>query len=365
MTAAEIEAAKFLFNPDMIDWSSDDDHDGQNASHPFHNFTVGQFFQGGRSKPIEPLCTLWDDLPMSMRWVVLKTLNTSYCFSEAAVTLLRLTRRQIQEFLDAYINEYKAWQAYEEQVSALPWTELLYQAAREGVLVADLIQCRRPALPTDRISLDDINKGCAFLHAKGLDRFAAELNGWLGITSSDFVDLAVEWPIFKDCLDYHVLKKAVELGWLHMNDGPARAKRWVAPIAASHAPLTRDAAFITTRRGACDLPSPPQVQEPSAAHAPGESHPWGSDTDRLEMFVDKPATRESGNSSVRDEPPTTSAFASSLTSCQAGPVHDTPRRSQPMDQDILQVRLALQKFSPDQTPKFIPGSFVTANTEHN
>lgn len=145
-------------------------------------------------------------------------LREDYTFAELTTRILRLTRVQIQIFLTKYISENRVWIQYEQNVSRIPWRELNEYAAEKNKSVAELLHMYRPSLPTDEISRDDIAKAAQFLHGRGLGAYVSSLDGWFGIGKMDFLDLNVCGAMFRDTLDREAIKKAVEWGWIDIEE---------------------------------------------------------------------------------------------------------------------------------------------------
>lgn len=114
--------------------------------------------------------------------------------------------------------ENRVWIQYEQNVSRIPWRELNEYAAEKNKSVAELLHMYRPSLPTDEMSRDDIAKAAQFLHGKGLGAYVSSLDGWFGIGKMDFLDLNVCGAMFRDTLDREAIKKAVEWGWIDIDE---------------------------------------------------------------------------------------------------------------------------------------------------
>ncbi|KAG5937291.1 hypothetical protein E4U60_002001 [Claviceps pazoutovae] len=152
-------------------------------------------------------------------------LRDDYTFAELATRILRLTRIQIQVFLIEYMAEYRVWMQYEQNVSRIPWAQLIRHAGEKKLSVAELLHVHRPRLPTDEISREGIATATRFLHARGLGTYAAGLDGWFGIGKMDFLDLEVHGAMVRDTLDREAIAKAAEYGWIDVDEVVRRARQ--------------------------------------------------------------------------------------------------------------------------------------------
>ncbi|KAG6007328.1 hypothetical protein E4U21_006139 [Claviceps maximensis] len=160
-----------------------------------------------------------------MQWLICHILRADYTFVQLVTRVLRLTRMQIQNFLIEYMTEYNVWIRYEENVSSIPWRQLVLHAADSKLTVAELVHVYRPDLPTDVISREGIARAAQFLHARGLGTYAAGLDGWFGIGRMDFLDLNVCRALVRDTLDRNAISKAAEWGWIDVDEVVQRARR--------------------------------------------------------------------------------------------------------------------------------------------
>ncbi|KAG6121160.1 hypothetical protein E4U13_005363 [Claviceps humidiphila] len=152
-------------------------------------------------------------------------LRDDYTFAELTTRILRLTRIQIQVFLVEYMAEYRVWMQYEQNVSRIPWAQLIKHAGEKKLSVAELLHVHRPGLPTDEISREGIATATRFLHARGLGTYAAGLDGWFGIGKMDFLDLEVHGAMVRDTLDREAIAKAAEYGWIDVDEVVRRARK--------------------------------------------------------------------------------------------------------------------------------------------
>ncbi|KAG6045075.1 hypothetical protein E4U39_002757 [Claviceps sp. Clav50 group G5] len=152
-------------------------------------------------------------------------LRDDYTFAELTTRILRLTRIQIQVFLIEYMAEYRVWMQYEQNVSRIPWAQLIRHAGEKKLSVAELLHVHRPRLPTDEISREGIATATRFLHARGLGTYAAGLDGWFGIGKMDFLDLEVHGAMVRDTLDREAIAKAAEYGWIDVDEVVRRARQ--------------------------------------------------------------------------------------------------------------------------------------------
>ncbi|KAG6104305.1 hypothetical protein E4U14_005831 [Claviceps sp. LM454 group G7] len=152
-------------------------------------------------------------------------LRDDYTFAELTTRILRLTRIQIQVFLVEYMAEYRVWMQYEQNVSRIPWAQLIRHAGEKKLSVAELLHVHRPRLPTDEISREGIATATQFLHARGLGTYAVGLDGWFGIGKMDFLDLEVHGAMVRDTLDREAIAKAAEYGWIDVDEVVRRARK--------------------------------------------------------------------------------------------------------------------------------------------
>ncbi|KAG5959442.1 hypothetical protein E4U58_004981 [Claviceps cyperi] len=152
-------------------------------------------------------------------------LRDDYTFAELTTRILRLGRIQIQVFLIEYMAEYRMWMQYEQNVSRIPWAQLIRHAGEKKLSVAELLHVHRPRLPTDEISREGIATATRFLHARGLGTYAAGLDGWFGIGKMDFLDLEVHGAMVRDTLDREAIAKAAEYGWIDVDEVVRRARQ--------------------------------------------------------------------------------------------------------------------------------------------
>lgn len=191
-----------------------------------------------------------------MQWLICHILRDDYTFAELTTRILRLTRVQIQNFIVEYMAERGVWIQYEQNVSRIPWRELIRYAAEKKQSVVELLHMYRPSLPTDEMSRDDIARAAGFLHARGLGAYATSLDGWFGIGRMDFLDLDICSDIIvRDTLDREVILKAAELGWIDVEEvvqvARERARRLI--LKADAACPVQDA-FLGTIKGVTEEP---------------------------------------------------------------------------------------------------------------
>ncbi|RSL45416.1 hypothetical protein CEP54_014272 [Fusarium duplospermum] len=131
-------------------------------------------------------------------WIILRILNDEDRFAKVVTFTLRLTRQQIQEFLEIYLREEYAWRVWEEYVVKIPHMPLLEHALEKRITVPALLHFNRPPLLTDNITFEDEERGVLFLQEKRMH---------------DFLPLRIEWEIFQDGIDKQIIHQSVELGW--------------------------------------------------------------------------------------------------------------------------------------------------------
>ncbi|KAG5985898.1 hypothetical protein E4U43_005808, partial [Claviceps pusilla] len=160
-----------------------------------------------------------------MQWLICHILRQDYTFAELTTRILRLTRIQIQNFIIEYLAEYRVWIQYEQNVSRIPWCDLVRYAVDRQQSVAELLHVYRPSLPTDVISREGIASAARFLHARGLGAYATGLDGWFGIGKMDFLDLNVQGAMVRDTLDREAIARAAEWGWIDVDEVVQRARQ--------------------------------------------------------------------------------------------------------------------------------------------
>lgn len=220
---------EFEFDPDPINWG----HGTEAAEADAYSSTLlddNALFQttshAETPLPRPQLPIGWDDLTVGSQWITLKILCDSGLnkkarvkqgFSSIVTANLRLSRVQIQRFLAKYMEQYEAWAHWKETSSNIAWDKLLECAANANMSVMDLLPQDRPQLSTDRISREEVDAAAKFLQSKHLDQYAGKLSEWVGINvHGDFLGLRIESELLRDHLDWKLLKKAHELGWIDM-----------------------------------------------------------------------------------------------------------------------------------------------------
>lgn len=126
---------------------------------------------------------------------------------------MRLSRAQVQEFLEIYLREEYAWRVWEEYVITIPHMPLLEHALEKRITVPALLHYNRPALLTDSISLEDEERGVLFLQERRMHGLVALFRLFCAEPYKDFLPLRIEWEIFQDGIDKQIIHQAVELGW--------------------------------------------------------------------------------------------------------------------------------------------------------
>ncbi|KAG5934972.1 hypothetical protein E4U53_000555 [Claviceps sorghi] len=198
-----------------------------------------------------------------MQWLVCHILRDDYTFADLTTRILRLTRVQIQTFLIEYVAEFRVWTQYEQNVSRIPWHDLVRYAAERRQSVAELLHLYRPSLPTDAISREGLARAARFLHARGLATYAAGLDAWFGIGRMDFLDLNVYGALIRDSLDRDAISKAAAWGWIDMDDVVRRARQRARRLVVETDAVCRQHVFLGTLKSVtatADMQEQVQVQ---------------------------------------------------------------------------------------------------------
>ncbi|RTE81330.1 hypothetical protein BHE90_004116, partial [Fusarium euwallaceae] len=146
-------------------------------------------------------------------WIILRILNDEDRFAKVVTFTLRLTRQQIQEFLEIYLREEYAWRVWEEYVVKIPHMPLLEHALEKRITVPALLHFNRPALLTDNIIVEDEERGVLFLQERGMHGLVSLFRLFCAEPFKDFLPLRIEWEIFQDGIDKQIIHQSVELGW--------------------------------------------------------------------------------------------------------------------------------------------------------
>ncbi|KAH7258591.1 hypothetical protein B0J15DRAFT_395768 [Fusarium solani] len=154
-----------------------------------------------------------EDLSWGVRWIIIRILNDEDRFAKVVTFILRLSRAQVQEFLEIYLREEYAWRVWEEYVITIPHMPLLEHALEKRITVPALLHYNRPALLTDNISLRDEERGVLFLEERRMHGLVALFRLFCAEPYKDFLPLRIEWEIFQDGIDKQIIHQAVELGW--------------------------------------------------------------------------------------------------------------------------------------------------------
>ncbi|KAL2681215.1 hypothetical protein Neosp_008823 [[Neocosmospora] mangrovei] len=166
--------------------------------------------------------SFWDslndgDLSWGVRWIIIRILNDEDRFAKVVTFILRLSRAQVQEFLEIYLREEYAWRVWEEYVIRIPHMPLLEHALEKRITVPALLHYNRPALLTDNISLEDEGRGVLFLQERRMHGLIALFRLFCAEPYKDFLPLRIEWEIFQDGIDKQIIHQAVEVGWANPN----------------------------------------------------------------------------------------------------------------------------------------------------
>ncbi|KAJ4313282.1 hypothetical protein N0V84_009511, partial [Fusarium piperis] len=154
-----------------------------------------------------------EDLSWGVRWIILRILNDESPFAKVVTFILRLSRPQVQEFLEIYLREEYAWRVWEDYVVTIPHMPLLEHALEKRITVPALLHYHRPALLTDHITLEDEERGVLFLQDRGMHNLASLFRLFCAEPYKDFLTLRIEWEIFQDGIDKQIIHQSVELGW--------------------------------------------------------------------------------------------------------------------------------------------------------
>ncbi|KAL6362359.1 hypothetical protein LRP88_03638 [Fusarium phalaenopsidis] len=140
-------------------------------------------------------------------------MNDEDRFAKVVTFILRLSRAQVQEFLEIYLREEYAWRVWEEHVITIPHMPLLEHALEKRITVPALLHYNRPALLTDNIPLEDEERGVLFLQDRRMHGLVALFRLFCAEPYKDFLPLRIEWEIFQDGIDKQIIHQAIELGW--------------------------------------------------------------------------------------------------------------------------------------------------------
>ncbi|KPM36532.1 hypothetical protein AK830_g10039 [Neonectria ditissima] len=219
LTYPEKNVVSAIFDEDLIDWGSDSDEPEQDLPSAHE---PGQPLDNKALSPIEdkPHAIAWNDLTWGIKWIILNTLDTNQRFAKTVSITLRLTRHQVREFIALYIKEYQRWQVYEDRVQKIPWNDLRLHAHESNKTVVDIIHEYRPRLSTDCLPHQAIQMGCLFLRNNRLEKYVRDLESWTGVGAVDFLVLNIEGDILQECVDYSMVKNAVEAGKLNLDSFP-------------------------------------------------------------------------------------------------------------------------------------------------
>ncbi|KAJ3527817.1 hypothetical protein NM208_g10519 [Fusarium decemcellulare] len=158
-----------------------------------------------------------DDLSWGVKWVIIKVLSDRQRFAKVVSIVLRLSREQVQEFLEIYIHKFHVWLTWENHVATIPYADILGYALERRISVHVLLRESRPALPTDTITQQDKDRGVEFLESwfhKSMPGLVEQFKKWTSEDLLDFLPIAIEWELIQDGVDKTQIRSAVELGWL-------------------------------------------------------------------------------------------------------------------------------------------------------
>ncbi|KAF5005884.1 hypothetical protein FDECE_7697 [Fusarium decemcellulare] len=158
-----------------------------------------------------------DDLSWGVKWVIIKVLSDRQRFAKVVSIVLRLSREQVQAFLEIYIHKFHVWLTWENHVATIPYADILGYALERRISVHVLLRESRPALPTDTITQQDKDRGVEFLESwfhKSMPGLVEQFKKWTSEDLLDFLPIAIEWELIQDGVDKTQIRSAVELGWL-------------------------------------------------------------------------------------------------------------------------------------------------------
>ncbi|KAF4462317.1 hypothetical protein FALBO_10870, partial [Fusarium albosuccineum] len=138
-------------------------------------------------------------------------------FSKVVSIVLRLSREQVQAFLEIYIHKFHVWLTWENHVATIPYADILGYALERRISIHVLLRESRPALPTDTITQQDKDRGVEFLESwfhKSMPGLVEQFKKWTSEDLLDFLPIAIEWELIQDGVDKTQIRSAVELGWL-------------------------------------------------------------------------------------------------------------------------------------------------------
>ncbi|KAH6605439.1 hypothetical protein Trco_007146 [Trichoderma cornu-damae] len=150
----------------------------------------------------------WEDLSLGIRWIILLRLSEKHSFGIAVVSQLKLHKHQVHDFISSYINFCDQWNAFENTVFQRSLALKGCGETRDRLLINWLHE-KRPQLPTDRITTEDIHMGLRFLDERGVFDHNVDFQEWMNEKDTkDFAQLKIDGPIMRDCMDHRLLRRA-------------------------------------------------------------------------------------------------------------------------------------------------------------
>ncbi|KAM0263011.1 hypothetical protein ACHAQJ_001389 [Trichoderma viride] len=221
LDSTEQDVAEELLTPDTFDWWKTRDVMASKGLLP----TIPQIYycgvQGGR--PNTSLATNkakleWEDLSLGVRWLILLRLSEKQSFGIVVITQLKLLKSQVHDFVTTYINYCDQWNAFEQTVFQRSLALKGYSEARDRLLVS-WVHEKRPQLPIDRITNEDVQMGLRFLSERGVVHHNINFQEWVNQKDTkDFAHLKIDGPIMRDCMDHRLLRRAAAAKLLPIQD---------------------------------------------------------------------------------------------------------------------------------------------------
>ncbi|RFU77077.1 hypothetical protein TARUN_5161 [Trichoderma arundinaceum] len=150
----------------------------------------------------------WEDLSLGVRWIILLRLSEKQSFGIVVVSRLKLLKSQVHDFITSYINYCDQWNAFEKTVFQRSLALRGYGDTPDRLLINWLHE-KRPQLPTDRLTDDDVQMGLRFLQERGVVDHNIDFQEWMNEEDTkDFAHLKIDGHIMRDCMDHRLLRRA-------------------------------------------------------------------------------------------------------------------------------------------------------------
>ncbi|KAL6883141.1 hypothetical protein HDV57DRAFT_527383 [Trichoderma longibrachiatum] len=265
----ERDMAEELLTPEAFCWWLSDDALAEQGLLP----EIPQILPAGHpnNRPTESVATdgriiEWEDLHLGVRWLLLLRLSEQFTFAVAIVSQLKLSHHQVHEFVTSYVNHCDQWNAFEKTVAERAKGLAAWNEEGERALLNWLHE-KRPLLPYDSITSDDVQLGIRFLYERCISDGGVDLAAWFEEKDKkDFAHITIGTPIMRDCMDHRLLRRAAAAKMLSIKkieDAIKRfgeEKRRRAQTARMNNAMISDA-FLGTRQARVPWESQPeQVQ---------------------------------------------------------------------------------------------------------